>query len=107
RIDLPPNKSWDEVPGFIEVANLVYTIVEYFEFTIRLAQALPNVETVELSIGMRRIRGFVLTLDDFQRRIWNPYSASEDRLERSWNLPLVELIGRGSELSLECTVWFL
>jgi hypothetical protein len=107
RIDLPPGVNWDEVPGFIEVVNFVYTMVEFFEFSTRLAQTLPSVETVELNIGLNHIRGFVLTFDDFSRQIWNYYSTKEEALNHRWRLGLANLVSDTSGLTVEAIVWFL
>src|SRR6266542_3996892 len=99
--------DWAAVPGFIEVVNFVYTITEFFEFAARFCQALAETEAVEITISLHGIQGFVLIVDDVRRGWWEYYSSDETSLERTWQIPLVDLLSSSTELALEAIRWFL
>jgi hypothetical protein len=106
---LPPKRDfdWSQVPGFLEVLNLVYTVTEFFEFAARLAQELPGTEACDLTVGLYSVKGFVLAVDDIRRSWWEYYAASDEVIENTWSYPVVDWISRSPELSLEAIRWLV
>jgi len=100
--------DWSQVPGFIEILNFVYVMTEIWEFAARLGQAAPATESVQVSIGLHHITGFVLTVGDFQRGELHGYYASHEAvLEHSWEVPLRGLVSSTVNLTVEASRWFL
>jgi len=98
--------EWDKVPGFISINNLLFTITEIFEFVTRLTQKWQFQGEVSIDIQLNQIQGFVLTTDPF--RNWDSYyAAAENRLAKSWVLPIADLLSETSKHTLDATVWFL
>jgi hypothetical protein len=102
-----PDFDWNQVPGFLEVVNLVYMVTEFFEFAARLAQELPGTETCELTVGLHRVQGFVLAVDDTRRSWWEYYAATESAIEKTWAYPVLDWVSKSPELSLEAIRWLV
>ncbi|HUK55151.1 MAG TPA: hypothetical protein VLY20_00650 [Nitrospiria bacterium] len=97
--------DWSKVPGFISIINFIYTVTEIFEFAARLSQKSIYHGTITITIELKGIRGFVLTMD--AQRFWHGYYAtSENKLGRSWVGPSNELVANSAEISLEVVNWF-
>jgi hypothetical protein len=105
----PPSSDfdWDQVTGFLEVVNLVYTVTEFFEFAARLAQELPDTEACQLTVGIHDIEGFMLAVDDIHRSWWEYYAAREPVLENTWSFPVLDWVSRSADLSLDAIRWLV
>jgi hypothetical protein len=99
------NINWPKVPGFISILNFLYTVTEIFEFTTRLCQRGLYRGPTSISIELKYIRGFVLTVDP--ERAWSSYhAASEEVLGKTWTFQSDALIAESSRCSLDAVVWF-
>src|SRR5690606_19104328 len=96
--------DWDKVPGFISLVNLVYTVTEFFEFAARISQAGIYQGSVEISIDLNKIQGYVLTTDG--NKFCRQYCvANEDHLSKTWNISSESLIAGSQDHSLNAIVW--
>jgi len=98
--------DWGAVPGFIDIANFLYSMTEIFEFAARLAQAGVYEGNLTITVELRRIRGFVLTMD-WDRGWFDYFAAAEDVLARSQTFRTDLLIAESAKYSLDAVVWFL
>lgn len=100
RQDIP----WGAIPGYVSLVNLVYTITEYFEFAARLSQAGLYQGSLEISLRLTNIKGYVLTTDT--NRNWSQYCvANEDEFKKKWNVTTDALIADSLDHSLKAIVW--
>lgn len=98
--------DWSVVPGFIDIINFLYTVTEIFEFAARLCQKDLYRGTITISIHLKNVSGFLLTVDE-RSRLWRRYYAtSENILGHSWNLRSDVLVASSSEQSFKATAWF-
>lgn len=96
--------DWDSVPGYISLVNLVYTVTEYFEFAARICQAGVYRGSLDVSLELVGIKGFVLTTD--WNRAWSHYlPATNDRLRKRWQLSSDKLVAGSAEHSMAAIVW--
>jgi len=71
--------NWNDVPGFFSLTNFTYCVTEIIEFTTRMVQSGTYAGTVNISIELNGIQGFVLTTS-WERAWFKYYAASEDAL---------------------------
>jgi hypothetical protein len=97
--------NWGRVPGYFSITNFLYTVTEVFEFASRLAQRDVYSGPLTVEIGLKKVKGFVLTTE--LGRVWSEYrAASVDDLGRSWDVDAKELVSASTDLALKATVWF-
>lgn len=97
--------DWEAVPGFISIVNFVYNITEIYEFAARLCQAQVYSGTLNIKIGLKDIRGFVLSAP--WDRVWNSYYlASENDLATANDFATDTLVASSKEAALKSIVWF-
>ncbi len=96
--------DWDKVPGFISIINMVYTITEIFEFAARMCQAGVYKGTLDITVEMHGIKGFVLTTD-WERAWWKYCAAGDDHLSKTWQISTESLIAGSAEHSMKAIAW--
>lgn len=92
-------------PGFLYIANTIRNIAEIYEFASRLAQKGAYSAQLDVSISLRRIKGFVLAagID----RGWAQYCEySGESLSRIHRIGCDQLIAHTDEIAIESAVWF-
>lgn len=97
--------AWDKVPGFFSLLNFLYTVTEIFEFAARIAQAGVYSGEISIDIGLRGVKGFVLT-PEIDRAWMDVRAASADKIEHVWNVHSRDLVAGSSEAALDACVWF-
>lgn len=96
--------EWGTVPGYISLVNLVYTVTEYFEFAARLAQAGVYRGSLDISLTLTGVRGYVLTTD--WNRMWRQHCvANENEFKRTWSVATESLIAGSLDHSQKAIVW--
>lgn len=99
------NMDWAKVPGYINIINFLYSITEIFEFMARLCQKGIYKGNVTVTIQLKGIRGFLLTVG--LPRSWHGfYAAGDNILGRSWTLQSDLLVSDSANQSLDAAVWF-
>jgi hypothetical protein len=97
--------NWDLVPGYFSLLNFLYTLTEVFEFATRLSQRGIYTGEIDVTIELKKVRGFVLTPES--DRSWSLVcTASEDNLGNTWRVSSTDLIADAKEKSLAATSWF-
>ena len=97
--------NWDNVPGFISILNLIYTVTEVFEFAARLCQAQVYNGILNIDIRIKDIKGFVLSIE--WDRVWHDYcSAAENEIGHSWSFQSDFLVADSANQSLSAIYWF-
>ena len=97
--------DWNTVPGFISIVNFLYNVTEVFEFATRLCQVGLYKGVVTIGIGIKGIKGFVLSMDT--NRVWHSYyAAGEDNIANSWSIKGEDLIAESSDYALSAVHWF-
>lgn len=94
-----------EVPGFFDIGNFLWTVTEVFEFAARLCERAVYRDRLQISIAIRRIKGFALTTDP-SRAWYAHYAASQVEICNTWHLRAVELVANRHEDALGATAWF-
>lgn len=95
----------NEVPGFISIVNLVYTVTEVFEFAARLSQSGIYEDALKIHISLIDIKGFLLAAD--ANRLWHSaYAATERELHREVTLTPAALVSTSANEALSAIVWF-
>jgi hypothetical protein len=102
----PLNGAPVDIPGFVSIVNLIYTMTEFFEFPTRLCQAGLYQGTLTVTVEMHGIRGFALTTDDPRRHWHRLCQSTEDTLQKTWRISSTDLIASSNEHSLDAMVWF-
>lgn len=97
--------DWENVPGFISVVNLIYTVTEIFEFAARLCQSGAMSGAVSIEIQMIDIQGYILTTD-WHRAWMHKCQASTSTLGHSWMIDSDALVAESSRFSQDAAVWF-
>ncbi len=97
--------DWKSVPGFLSIINFIYSVTEIFEFAARLCQSQVYTGSVNITIELKGIKGFVLTAP-WERAWRNYYAASEDVLKNSNTYESDRLIATSREAALKTIVWF-
>jgi hypothetical protein len=97
--------DWSAIPGFISLINFLYTVTEIFEFAARLSETGLYQGSLNISIGLKGIKGFVLTTE-FSRAWYNYYAASEDVLSKTWQIDSKDLLAESAARSLDAVQWF-
>lgn len=97
--------DWSSIPGYISLVNFVYRVTEIIEFLKRLVQAEVYQSPVSCTIGLHKIKGFVLTTEP--NRLWSTFcQAGEDSLEHVWTISPDELLENSTGTIVEVTKWF-
>jgi hypothetical protein len=97
-------KKWTDTPGFISLPNLVYNVTEYFEFAARLVGAGVYSGTLDITVRLIGIQGFVLTPD--KDWMWGVHTVASRRdLEKTWCLAADNLLADPTVYSLAAIVW--
>jgi hypothetical protein len=92
-------------PGYLNVINAFYRIIEVFEFAARLCEKDIYDNEIEITIELKGVQGFVLKHDAYHPRT-ERHAADADNLGRSWKCSSLNLIADRSGLSLKAAVWF-
>lgn len=96
--------NWSEIPGYISLVNLVYTVTEHFEFAARICQAGTYRDTLHIHLSLSGVKGYVLTTD--WNRAWSQYcQASESDFAKLWSISSESLISGSLDHSLAAIVW--
>jgi hypothetical protein len=99
------NVDWNRVKGFLDIINFLYNCTEAFEWAARLAEALDLAESVDVSIKLANIQGFILTAA--AGRSWDyEYRWDDSKLEHTWTLPAESIHDDPAGAALEAVVWF-
>lgn len=97
--------DWQQVPGFISIVNFIYSVTEIYEFASRLSQAEIYKGGLTIDIGIKGIKGYVLSAA--WDRAWHSYyAASEEKLGRSWSYQTDVLVAESAQKALEAIIWF-
>lgn len=95
----------NDVPGFVNVLNLLYTVYEIVEFGARLAQRAGFEQDVQFSLELRNVKDFALSVD-FNRAWMFMCQASENRLKQERRIPVAELLSDAQRIAVDMAVWF-
>jgi len=96
--------NWDSIPGYVCLTNLVYTVTEHFEFAARVCQAGVYQGNLDVTLELRRAKGYLLTTD--WDRCWQQYyAASDNHLSKTWHVSTEKLIADSSEHSMKAITW--
>lgn len=94
-----------EIPGFISIINFNYQVTEIFEFATRLCGAQIYSRSLNITIELKGIKGFVLAAP--WERVWPGYYASnEEILSLSNDYESDVLIANSRDESLKAIIWF-
>jgi hypothetical protein len=95
----------EEIPGFIDITILIYTITEIFEFSARLAETGYWAPKIDIQIKLDKIKDFVLTAE--LRRLWSDYySTSDDILNYKTSIEADVLMASAPKCALTAAIWF-
>lgn len=98
--------EWSEIPGYVSVTQLLYTVTEVFEFAARMCQAGVYRGAVFIKLQLLGIKGRALMVD--WNRAWSEYRhATEDSLEKTWRIASDALVANAAEHALQATTWVL
>ena len=86
------DKQLAATPGFISFIALIYSVSEAYVFAARLAQAIPFETSIEVRVGLRKVRNWALASNDFAVDLYNAYVARGDNPEYSQVTALDTLI---------------
>lgn len=96
---------WDQITGYINIQNTLYTLTEIFEFCARLCQAGLYKGTITVSVQLRQVKGTLLTTD-WNRAWFNYYAAAEPTVGHVWKMRTDQLISESSAYSIRAAIWF-
>lgn len=96
----------EDIPGFIDVHNFLFTVTEFFEFASRLCQSGVYTEQLEITLELKRIKGFALTTGTNRRQLWSVYQAEEETLSKPSLFEPPKLITQSNNAALKAVEWF-
>lgn len=95
-----------DIPGFINIINLLYHFTEVFEFASRLCNKRLSDCNLQVIIELNGIKGFSLMAGP--ERFWHGYyPATSDTITKTWDTNSEMIIAKSSEMALEGCVSFL
>jgi hypothetical protein len=98
--------DWSTVHGYFSIINFLYTVTEIFEFAARLAQRLHITDSMDISIHLNNIDGFMLTPDVGRGSLSGLYRWPSGRLGRAWSVSASSLIAETGDRAIDAVVWF-
>ena len=100
------NNNFD-IPGFIDITNLLYCLTEIFEFVARICgKGLYNNSELEITVGLINIEKFALITSP--SRFWHGYyPATDSIIKKSWSTKAEQLLSESADLALKATFYFL
>jgi len=98
--------DWSQVQAYFDIINFLYTITEVFEFAKRLALLLQLEGSMEVSISLHNIEGFILGVSDWGRGWDFMYRCSQSDLAHAREIDATELKVDSAPFSLEAVKWF-
>lgn len=96
-----PKPDWATVPGFLDIINTLYNVAEIYEFARRLSQVEGFGPTIEISIEVKNVKGFVLCVSDVMRVWYGYYTTNADAIRRQGTYKVVDLFSDQRRLVLE------
>jgi hypothetical protein len=104
-IILPDRLELSNIPGFIDIINLLYHLTEIFEFASRLCSKDLYHGELEIDIQIINIEGFCLIAQ--YPRAWDEYyPTTSDSIIKSAVYHSGELVAKSSELALDWSIYF-
>ncbi len=95
------------VPGFISITNFIHTITEIFEFAARLCTNGIYSGSINITISLEEIEGFILTTEPEYRELRCLYKANENIINNSFSVASDALVANSLEQALKAIVWFV
>ncbi len=92
------------VLGFIGFVGIIYSIGEAYVFASRLAQSIPYSSDVEITIGLRGVKGWALGSNHPGVHLDNPYITRGDSPEHQAVISVEDLIANPLGLAVASTV---
>lgn len=93
------------VPGFLHIANTIYTVTEYLEFAGRMCENGLFDRSLSIAIELHDVKGFVLTADPMAAW-WLDHQCTCSFLGRSWAVAATEMISNRTTLAVDALMWF-
>lgn len=94
----------DEIPGFISLVGLIYSVAEIYSFATNLSQAASYDSLTKIEILLRGATRWALAKADDSSHINYLYRASTDLLKSAVTVPIDDLVSDPLKLSSSATV---
>ncbi|MBA7688650.1 hypothetical protein ES703_97137 [subsurface metagenome] len=101
----PADMNAADIPGFINIINLLYHLTEIFEFAARLCSKKLYDTSLEITVELHNVKGFAL-IAEFPRHWSGYYPATADAITKSVIFESEQLLARSAEFALDWSVYF-
>ncbi len=98
---LRENVMYDK-PGYIDIPNTLYNIAEVIEFAARLTEKGIYQDSLQISIQIKKVKGFNLAAKD--RRWHGHYSTTANIIEKRVEVNARDLLGQTANITLDTTI---
>lgn len=98
RAETPAHKRADS-PMVIDIWDIVFHATEIYAFAARLAERLPDVPAMTISLALHELIHAQLRSEP-ERELWQTYRTDEMRIDATRNVPVDELLARPEKLAL-------
>ncbi len=101
----PADLNIADIPGFINIINLLYNLTEIFEFAARLCSKKLYEVNLEITVELHNVKGFVL-IAEFPKFWSSYYPATADPITKSAIFEPEQILARSAEFALDWAVYF-
>ncbi len=101
----PADLNVADIPGFINIINLLYHFTEIFEFVSRLCSKKLYDMNLEIIVELHKAKGFAL-IAEFPKFWSSHYPATTDPITKSTIFESEQLLTRSAKFALDWAIYF-